>query len=77
MSSIFPIASPSGEEWVLISKTVVNVSTIEFGGVSRYVPFVNENTLTSGSMFSILFLYISFGSDEENMFNNDRLEIIS
>lgn len=52
MSSIFPISTPSGEEWVLISKTVVNVSAIEFGGVSRYVPFVNENTLTSGSMFS-------------------------
>ena len=56
---------------------MVNVSAIEFGGVSRYVPFVNENTLTSGSMFSILLLYISFGSDEENLFNNDRLEIIS
>ena len=77
MSSIFPVALPSGEQWVLISKIVVNVSTIEFGGVSRYVPFVNENTLTSGSMFSILLLYISFGSDEENLFNNDRLEIIS
>ena len=34
-------------------------------------PLVNENTLTSGSMFSILLLYISFGSDEENLFNNN------